>query len=521
MSNPLPENWTRSEVRELFSVVRGVTYKKEDAKNSHGDDLVPILRANNINIELNFEDLVYVPSQNVSEIQRIRSGDIVIAMSSGSKRLVGKAAIAREDFDGGFGAFCGILRPSKGLNNEFLGLYFQSENYRSQVSNLAGGTGINNLKWEHLYSLEIPIPPSQEQQRILSVLEPALAKIDDAEEALERVRCNLDRYRASVLKAACEGRLVPTEVELARQENRDYEPASELLKRILIARREAWEKAQLEAYAKKDKTPPKDWKSRYQEPQAPDISDLPELPEGWCWSTLDQLCSRITSGSRDWTQYYGAGPGVFVMAQNVRMGRFDLSSIQLVNPPNDNRDRDRSLIRKNDLLLTIVGAKTGDVCRVDVDLDEHYVCQSVALVRPVLGTLSRYLEGYLCSQGGGQAHFRKFTYGQGRPHLGFDQLQAMTIPLPPSMDQDRIVEETEQIISKVAIIQKTAVAELQRCHTLRQSLLKHAFSGKLVPQDSADEPASVLLERIRAQRLELKGGTTPRKRVVRKTKKTS
>ena len=92
---------------------------------------------------------------------------------------------------------------------------------------------------------------------------------------LERVQRNLKRYRASVLKAAVEGRLVPTEAELARAEGRDYEPASVLLERILAERRRRWQEA--------------GGRGKYQEPVAPDTTDLPELPEGWCWATMDQV----------------------------------------------------------------------------------------------------------------------------------------------------------------------------------------------------------------------------------------
>ena len=153
-------------------------------------------------------------------------------------------------------------------------------------------------------------------------------------------------------------------------------------------------------------------------------------------------------------------------------------------------------------MVTIVGAKTGDVCRVDVELEEHFVCQSVALLRPALACAAKYLEAFLCSENGGQAHFRKFTYGQGRPHLGFDQLQAVIVPLPPAREQEVIIEKLEEIVSSLSKVQGAGVNEILRCHTLRQSLLKHAFSGKLVPQDPSDEPASILLERIRAQRKE-------------------
>ena len=107
---------------------------------------------------------------------------------------------------------------------------------------------------------------------------------------LERVQRNLKRYRASVLKAAVEGRLVPTEAELARAEGRDYEPASVLLQRILAERRRRWEEAELAKLKARGKTPKDDkWKAKYKEPAPPDTAELPELPEGWCWITVGAL----------------------------------------------------------------------------------------------------------------------------------------------------------------------------------------------------------------------------------------
>src|SRR5690606_13429793 len=125
------------------------------------------------------------------------------------------------------------------------------------------------------------------------------------------------------------------------------------------------------------KTPPKNWKSRYKEPEGPkplaDGEPLPSLPDGWCWASNDQLVGTITSGSRDRSPFYNRGTGTFIMAGNVRMGRLDLSKRQMVDPPAGHRDRLRSQVEANDLLVTIVGANTGDVCRVSKPLPEHYV----------------------------------------------------------------------------------------------------------------------------------------------------
>ena len=140
---------------------------------------------------------------------------------------------------------------------------------------------------------KLPVAPVPEQHRIVEAIESYLTRLDDAIATLERVQRNLKRYRASVLKAAVEGRLVPTEAELARTEGREYEPASVLLERILAERRRRWEEAELAKLKAKGKAPKNDkWKAKYVEPAGPVTSELPELPEGWCWATVDQLIAE-------------------------------------------------------------------------------------------------------------------------------------------------------------------------------------------------------------------------------------
>ena len=112
-----------------------------------------------------------------------------------------------------------------------------------------------------------PFPPLREQHRIVAEIEAQFTRLDASVAALRRARANLKRYRASVLKAACEGWLVPTEAELAHSEGRDYEPAGVLLERILAERRARWESREKR-------------RGKYEEPSAPDASGLPELPEG-------------------------------------------------------------------------------------------------------------------------------------------------------------------------------------------------------------------------------------------------
>ena len=144
---------------EIATLIRGVSYDKKVASLSAKDDYIPILRANNIQKDLILNDLVYVPSDLVKEEQMIREGDIVLAMSSGSKDLVGKSAQANRDIDAAFGTFCGLIRAKENVDSKFLGLYFQTQDYRNFVSYQSKGVNICNLKKKDIESLQIPLPP--------------------------------------------------------------------------------------------------------------------------------------------------------------------------------------------------------------------------------------------------------------------------------------------------------------------------------------------------------------------------
>src|SRR5207248_2089766 len=171
-----------------------------------------------------------------------------------------------------------------------------------------------------------------EQQRIVAEIEKQFTRLDAGVASLMRVQTALKRYRASVLKAACEGRLVPTEAELAHKENRSYETSEQLLQRILKERREKW-----------------NGKGKYKKPVSPNIVDLPSLPEGWTWASFEQISSLITKGSSpNWQGFEYCYDGVvFVRSENVRWGRLDLSDVAHL-PPTFNEKERRSILRDGD-----------------------------------------------------------------------------------------------------------------------------------------------------------------------------
>ncbi len=202
-------SWNCQSVNQLCERIRGVSYKKGDASNIPEKGYVPILRANNIGDDatLNYDGLVYVPADKVSAKQKLKVGDVVVAMSTGSSRVIGKTAQLNQEWQGAFGAFCGVLRPKNNVDARYFGHYFKTKEYRNGISGLAAGTNINNIKAEHFDEIEIPLPPLSEQRRIADKLDILLAKVNKCKSRLERIPEILKRFRQSVLADACSGKL--------------------------------------------------------------------------------------------------------------------------------------------------------------------------------------------------------------------------------------------------------------------------------------------------------------------------
>ena len=168
--------------------IRGVSYKPTDLHDSLNSSSVILLRANNIDDgKINFDDVVYVDKSKVSKDQYLKKGDILICASSGSKQLVGKAASFDFDKECTFGAFCKVVRPDENVA-DYIGKYFQSVKYRSIISNVAIGANINNIRNEHIDSLELPMYSTEKANDIVHLL----SKVQSIREYIKQELSNLD-----------------------------------------------------------------------------------------------------------------------------------------------------------------------------------------------------------------------------------------------------------------------------------------------------------------------------------------
>jgi type I restriction enzyme S subunit len=231
------------ELGEVASFIRGVTYKKQDARSAPTAGYIPLLRATNISGDLLLDGkLVYVPRARVSADQILKRGDLVMATSSGSAAVVGKSAMLSDEWEGTFGAFCGVLRPTALLDPGYLAAFCNAPTVRRRWSELARGTNINNLRAGHILSTSIRIPELAIQRKIVTELSQQLVVASVVHTTVAATRRRAESLRRAILGRAFRGALLP-------QDPGD-EPASVLLLRIAAQRAAA-----LKATQKKRKPP--------------------------------------------------------------------------------------------------------------------------------------------------------------------------------------------------------------------------------------------------------------------------
>jgi type I restriction enzyme, S subunit len=372
----------------------------------------------------------------------------------------GKMAVAR-GLRNGVG--CGstefhVLRPRAGVDPQYVYHFVSSARFRAEAAHhMTGAVGQKRVPAAFLEQCQIPLPDRDEQRRIVAEIEKQFSRLDEAVANLKRVKANLKHYKAAVLKAAVDGRLVATEADLAARDGRRFETGAQFLERVLRARSKNWAV-----------------KGRYRVPLEPSDESLPVVPPGWGRATWDQLSHWVTYGFTRPMPHVPTGVPI-VTARHIGNGRIDFRDVDFTPEASFEKLSEKDRPRVGDILITKDGA-IGRAAVVETD-KPFCINQSVAVVwLRSLTADPRYL--LLVIEGPGvQKRIREKARGVAIQHLSITDLAAMTLPLPPLAEQNRIVAEVDRRLSIVREIEAEVDANLKRAQVLRQAVLARAFSG--------------------------------------------
>ena len=356
------------------------------------------------------------------------------------------------------------LTPSPNVDSAFVAYYLRG--YEREVLDQCSkdGTTVASIDFTRLLSFYIPLPPLDEQKEIVAAIETQFARLDDAVAALERARTRLKRYRASVLKAACEGRLVPTEAELARQERRTYEPAADLLARI---------RANCLAPTGTRK------QSVGADGTLPDANQS-SLPEGWMWVKLgDLLREPLRNGHSARASNDGSGIPTLTLTA-VTTGDFSERNVKLTTAEPERvadlwiEPGDIYVERSNTPELVGTARLFRGSSRMAVFPDLLIRVRINDELNP------SFLESVLLEERARQ-YFKSRAQGiaGSMPKIDQGTIMSLPIPLAPATEQERIVTEVERRLSVLDRMEAEVNANLKRAKSLRQSILRRAFSGRL------------------------------------------
>lgn len=323
-----------------------------------------------------------------------------------------------------------------------------------------GGAGLAHITKGRFEASDIPLPSIPEQRRIVAEIEKQFTRLDAGVTALRRVQANLKRYRAVVLKAAFEGRLVPTESDLIKAgiRNSKLETGEAQIAGIVAERRKNWQ-----------------GRGPYKEPAALDTSSLVTLPDGWIWTSIG-TCFFVAVGatpSRREASYWGGE------IPWVSSGEVHFSSIFNTRETITQTGVENSSTQMNpsgSVLLGMIGeGKTrGQTAILKIDACNNQNCAAIWVSRTPVPP--EYVYYWLWSQ---YDNTRRSSSGNNQPALNKARIEAMLLPFPPLAEQQRIVAEVERRLSVVEELETLVIFNLARAARLRQSILQRAFLGEL------------------------------------------
>ncbi|MBS4052603.1 MAG: restriction endonuclease subunit S [Methylomonas sp.] len=504
VNQELPDGWSWVSLGETGEYINGFAFKP----NHRESEGLPIIRIQNLTDELKPLNLT---NFDVPPEYKVSSGDLLVSWSATLDVFIwhrGPALVNQHIFK--------VVPETRVIHNRLLFYWLKIAIEQLQNTEHLHGSTMKHINRGPFMAHKLPLPPANEQTRIVEKLEELLSDLDAGVAELKAAQKKLLQYRQSLMKSAVEGALTAE----WRKTHQPEETGAQLLERILKQRRAHWEAKQLAKFEQQGKTPPKGWQDKYPEPVKPDNSDLPELPElpeGWVWASAEQICDFITKGTTPTKGMDGDSEKTipFLRVTNLTAnGTLDMSDKVFVSENTHSGFLARSKVYPGDVLMNIVGPPLGQVSVVPSLFNEWNINQAIAIFRALEGVLPEFI--CVCLLSPFAQHWlqlrSKTTAGQ--TNLTLEVCRSLPIPLPPKSEQHELAKLTEAGVDSIYEQINAIHISLKQSAAQRKNILKAAFSGQLVPQDPNDEPASVLLERIRNERQHAK---TPARRSRRRT----
>lgn len=365
--------------------------------------------------------------------------------------------VYRPDFEGLCSAEFIVFRSLPHLESKYLQYFLNQWSFVAFINKQNTGDR-PRVKFGQMADYPFPLAPLPDQERIVAEIEKQFTRLDQAVASLRRLQSSLARYKASVLKAACEGRLVP-------QDPND-EPAADLLTRILAERRAQWQAA----------NPGK----KYKEVEGVgETAVLPDLPDGWVWARVDQLGEVRLGRQRSPKNHQGPHMHPYLRAANATWEGVDLSDVMEMNfSP---KELEIYRLKQDDILLAEASGSANEVGKPFIWNEQiPDCCFQNTLIRVRLSNMPPNYLYFHFLKDAQTGRLGEIAKGVGIHHLGANRLAEMPVAIPPLSEQERIVAEVERRLSVVSAIEQTITANLARAERLRQSILHRAFTGQLV-----------------------------------------
>ncbi len=458
----LPNTWVDVEIGEIAEVIGGGTPKVNDAENfttpGHGIAWLTPADLSGYKakeITRGARDLTSQGYQS-SSAKLMPKGSLLFS----SRAPIGYVAVAANEIatNQGFKSFV----FSDGVVPDYAFYYLKS--IRQLADSLGTGTTFKELSGATAKTLPFRLAPTAEQTRIAAKLDELLAQVDTLKARIDGIPALLKRFRQSVLAAAVSGRLT----EEWRVQNCPTPPKAPSPNKYSLSMEE------LKTFA-----------------------DLHNLPHRWECASAAQICSSVRDGTHDTPAYHLSGIPL-VTSKNIGSGFVDTTEAKLISIEDHLEISKRSLVEHGDVLFSMIGT-VGNCCVVR-EQDSEFSIKNVGLFKKNESViLPRFLEFWLNSQVM-WSWLEKNLKGSSQKFASLGTLRALPVFLPSLQEQTEIVRRVEQLFAFADQLEAKVASAKSRIDHLTQSILAKAFRGELVPQDPNDEPASVLLARIKAQR---------------------